>query len=241
MISAVVLTKNEENKITTCLERLLWCSEIIVIDDNSSDKTVFKARRMGAKVYRRSLDNDFSAQRNFGLKKARNEWVVFVDADEIVTEELSKEIMTVLQNPQAEGYFIKRQDIFMGKKMHGGEWGRNWLLRLGKGGEWSRKVHEQWKIPGKVGRLSSTLLHSPDQSLEGFVARLNHYSSLHAESNSEEGKSADLIKITCYPLIKFFDNFFVKGGWRDGVYGFVYAILMSFHSFLAWSKLWTSQ
>ena len=90
-VSAVVLTHNEENNIADCLENLAWCNEIIVIDDNSEDRTVEIAKRYGVIIYSHSLDGDFSKQRNFGLQKAKNEWVLFVDADERVPMELRKE------------------------------------------------------------------------------------------------------------------------------------------------------
>ncbi len=239
MISAVVITKNEEEKIPVCLESLSWCSEIIVIDDASEDKTRQLARKLGATVYERSLGADFSAQRNFGLAKAHNDWVLFVDVDEQVTRELASEIKLVLKGDM-DGYLIKRSDIFMGKRMTGGEWGANWLLRLGKKskGKWVRRVHEKWEINGKVGKLASPLLHSPTPSLRKFITKLNYYSTFHAKSNLEEGKRVSLVKIIFIPPAKFIDNFVLRGGYGDGIYGFVYAILMSFHSFLAWSKLW---
>lgn len=239
-ISAIVITKNEEEKIIDCLRGLSWCDEIVVVDDNSEDKTRVLAKKFGARVFRHEMV-DFASQRNFGLKRAKGEWALFVDADEVVTPELALEIRVVAKNSQTSGYLIKRQDIFMGKEMHGGEWADKYLLRFARGGAWKRKVHEKWQVGGRITKLHAPLLHSPSPSLKNFIDKINKYSLLHAQSNSEEGKKASLIKIVFMPMAKFFYNFIVKRGYKDGVYGFVYSALMSFHSFLAWSKLWAKE
>src|SRR2546423_7584770 len=103
MISAVVLAKNEEKNIKACLESLSWCDELIVIDDNSTDKTVDIARQKGARIYTHPLNNDFAQQRNFGLDKAKGDWVLFVDADERVPSALWYEIMQRTNEP-IDGY-----------------------------------------------------------------------------------------------------------------------------------------
>src|SRR5438876_10935937 len=109
-ISAIILVKNEEKNITACLKTLNWCDEIIVIDDNSEDQTVAVAKKLGARIYQHSLDNDFSQQRNFGLEKAKHEWVLFVDADERISAALVAEIELKINNHelQEDGYYIKR-------------------------------------------------------------------------------------------------------------------------------------
>src|SRR3972149_11239736 len=121
MISAVVITKNEEKNIERCIKSLLWCSEIVVVDDYSDDKTVKLAKKLGAKVYQHSLDNDFSEQRNFGLLKAKGDWVLFVDADEVVSAKLQKEIIKSITQNKHVGFYIKRYDVWMGKVLKHGE------------------------------------------------------------------------------------------------------------------------
>jgi glycosyltransferase involved in cell wall biosynthesis len=119
MISAVIITKNEEENIKRCLQSLSWCDEIIVVDDDSTDKTVEIAKKSGAKVYNRTMNSDFSAQRNFGLEKAKGDWVLFIDADEKVTSALWYEIMSHTNNPINEyaGFYIKRIDTMWGKEL----------------------------------------------------------------------------------------------------------------------------
>ena len=107
-ISAVILTKNEGKNLGECIRTLPFCEEIIVIDDYSFDKTVRIARGLGAKVFQRSLDGNFAAQRNFGLEKATNKWVLFIDADERVSHELKEEMEKEVPAPNNShlGYFL---------------------------------------------------------------------------------------------------------------------------------------
>lgn len=231
-ISAVVLAKNEEENIEKCLQSVGWCDELILVDDYSKDKTVEIAKEIGAKVFKRKLENDFSAQRNFGLSKASGEWILFVDADEIVSEDLASEIKRAIKTSDVNGYLIKRVGVV-----------EEWILRLGRksSGKWSREVHEVWNIKGKVGKLASPLLHSPASSFKEFVAKINKYSSLHAKENQKEGKKSNLLKIIFMPFLKFISVFFLKRGYKSGLYGFIFSIFMCFHSFLSWSKLWILQ
>ncbi|MGB9637354.1 MAG: glycosyltransferase family 2 protein, partial [Microgenomates group bacterium] len=214
MLSAVVLTKNEEENIKNCLEALLFCDEIIVVDDYSTDNTCNIASKIGTVIFKRSLNGDFASQRNFGLSKAKNLWVLFVDADEIVTEELKLEIISKVNDPlnQNIGYFIKRKTFFMGKQLRFGEAGKNRVLRLAKksAGKWERKVHEFWKVEGKIDILKNELNHFTCRNLDDFIGKINFYSELHAKSLLEEKKHSNLFKIIFYPPLKFFNNFFLK-------------------------------
>lgn len=239
-ISAIILSKNEEKFLLRCLSGLQWCDEIILIDDYSTDKSRDIAKRFGAKVYKRKLNNDFSSQRNFALKRAKTEWSFFVDADEVVTEALTREIQKNIEDGHLNGLFVNRQDIFMGKKMNGGEWGSKWLMRIArtKKGKWNREVHEILSIDGTTAKLSSPLLHSPSLDLKSNISKINIYSSIHSKSNKKEAKKANLLKIVLWPIFKFFVNFLFKRGYKDGTHGFVFAVMMSFHSFLSWSKQW---
>ena len=156
MISSVVLTHNAEATIAKTLGSLTWCEEILIIDDGSTDNTLSITRKLTSKIFKHPLDNDFAAQRNFGLSKAKNEWVLFIDSDEIVSPALAKEIREIAaprqlagtRNDNTVGYFIKRRDIMWGRELRHGEQGRMKLLRLAKRdtGKWIRPVHEVWDI-----------------------------------------------------------------------------------------------
>lgn len=242
-ISAVVLTKNEEDNIKRCLNSLSWCNEVIVVDDYSDDQTRKIAKELGARVYRRELNNDFAAQRNFGLEKARGKWVLFVDADEVVPSELAREIKQVVETSHVKGYFIRRDNFWLGKNIkHGGMAGVK-LVRLGmKGsGVWVRRVHEYWDINGKVGELSNKIKHYPHSSVSDMLSHVSSYFEIHAQENYREGKRSNIFRILLTPLAKFFNDFVLKLGFLDGMHGFVIAMIMSFHSFLSWSHLWFIQ
>lgn len=243
MISAVVLTKNEEENIVDCLESLSFAGEILVIDDDSDDRTAELAKLHGAKVISQPLNNDFSKLRNFALKNAKGEWVLFVDADERVSKQLASEIKTaVSKDSEILGYRILRQEVLWGKKMVSSQ-DRFHPVRLAKkgAGRWVRSVHEEWEIKGPIGQLSSPLTHLPHQTLREFVKEIDFYSTLHAKALSDEGKRPNVVKIVVWPIGKFLENFLFRKGFLDGGAGFIVSAMMSFHSFLAWSKLWLMQ
>ncbi|KKQ97726.1 MAG: Lipopolysaccharide biosynthesis glycosyltransferase [Candidatus Woesebacteria bacterium GW2011_GWB1_39_12] len=131
----------------------------------------------------------------------------------------------------------------LGKRLKHGEFWTNSFLRLAKKGtgKWKRAVHEYWDVKGKKGRINSPLLHYSHPTLHEFIAEVDWYSSLHSESNLKEKKKSDIFKIMLYPKLKFINNWIIKGGFLDGIEGFVAALMMSLHSFLAWSKQWIKQ
>lgn len=241
MISAVVLSKNEERNIKDCLQSIKdLASEIIIIDDYSTDKTLKIAKDFGAKVFLRHLNDDFSGQRNFGLEKAKNKWVMFLDADERVTDELAQEITTTIsKNEDVNGYFFKRNDFFGERILKYGEIANVRLLRLAKkdSGSWQRKVHETWDVKGQTKEFKNPLLHYPHSTITAFLKEINFYSSLHAESLKKEGMKPSLLRLIFNPLAKFISNYFLKKGFLDGTPGLITALMMSFHSFLARGKL----
>ncbi len=244
MISAIVLTKNNEDHIEKCLRSLSFCREIIIIDDFSNDKTLFKCQTLSKKcrIYQRRLDNNFAAQRNYGLSKVKNKWVLFVDSDEIVSASLKTEIISLLQNKKLDfdGYYLKREDVFLGKKLKHGETGKLYLLRLAKKekGLWQRPVHEIWQIKGKIGVLKNPLIHYPHNRLEEFLQKINFYSTLNAYYLFSLKQGVCLFGLIGYPTAKFLFNFFYKKGFLDGLPGFIHAVLMSLHSFLTRAKLY---
>lgn len=241
-ITGVILTKNSSRIIEKCVNSVSWCEEIIVIDDNSTDDTVSKAQKLGARVYTRSLGNDFSKQRNFGLEKAKGEWILFVDSDEIVSPSLKDEINRYTNNPinEYDGFLIKREDHLFGKKLRYGETGNIWLLRLANkdAGKWEGKVHENWSIRGKVGKLKNPLNHYPHPTISEFLQKINFYTTLRAEELSNKNVKVAWWDIILYPKGKLLVNYLFKLGFIDGIPGFLSAVIMSFHSFLVRGKLW---
>lgn len=241
-ISAVILTKNEENNIIDCIESLSWCDEIIVIDDNSSDRTVALARRKNVTVITHSLEDNYAQQRNFGLSQAHGEWVVFIDADERVSLSLQYEILSHVTDPmnQNKGYSLRRLDTMWGKKLTHGEVGSTKLLRIARkdSGKWVGNVHERWVIKGTALLLQHPLDHFPHQSSKEFISEINRYSTIRARELFDKNVRVSFFLILFYPIGKFIYTYFFLRGFLDGVRGLLVAIFMSFHSFLVRSKLW---
>lgn len=245
-VSAIILTKDEEKNIGNCLKSVEFCDEIIVIDDYSRDKTcslILQTDRR-IKIFKRKLKGDFAAQRNFGLKQARSEWILFVDADEEVNHLLQAEIFEVLKNrTQYSGFYIKRKDILWGRALLYGETGAIQLIRLGKrnAGIWHGVVHEEWDIKGKIGYLLNPLYHYPHQNIFSFLNSINYYTDLRAKELIERRDTVKAFEIVIYPTGKFFYNYIFRLGFLDGIDGFLISIMMSFHSFLVRGKVWIAQ
>jgi len=264
-ISAVILTKNEEKNIQRCIASLGWCNEIVIIDDFSKDKTIEKLfhlrgvpqaqHHLGGGIYKRHLEGNFAQQRNFGLEKASRDWILFVDADEEISEALASEIKSQISNLKSQnqnlkpksdlinGFYIKRKDYFLGKWLKYGETANVKLLRFGRKGQgkWDGRVHEVWKIEGKPAEFKNPILHYPHQTVSEFLKDLNYYTDLVVQCWKEEGRKISFWEIPVYPVGKFIQNYLLRLGFLDGAQGLIMAIFMSFHSFLAKSKYWLSR
>jgi glycosyltransferase involved in cell wall biosynthesis len=242
-ITAIILTKNEEKNIKNCLKSLSWCDEIIVVDDNSQDKTVEIARKHKAKIFINPLHGDFASQRNFALAKAKSEWVLFIDADEIVPDSLAYEIQNATGSNNFNGFYIKRTDILWGKQLRYGETGNMKLLRLAKkdSGLWEGKIHEKWNIKNPAGILQNPIRHFPHKTLGEFIKEINFYTDIRAHELNEINVRISFCGIFLYPLGKFMVNYVFKRGFMDKIPGLIFATVMSFHSFLVRGKLWILQ
>lgn len=243
MITTVVLTHNSATTIAKALTSVSWSDEVLIIDDASTDETCAIAQKMGATVFLHALDNDFAAQRNFGLAEAKEDWILFLDADETVSSGLARELQQVAEdsgNQKPLGYFLKRQDVMWGRVLQHGETNNVRLLRFAKrnSGLWIRPVHEVWQIKGIVGTLVHPLLHSPHPNVAQFLEKIGKYSTLNARYLYKQKTPAAAIHIVIYPVAKFFVNYIVRLGFLDGTAGAVVALMMSFHSFLTRAKLW---
>ncbi len=248
-ISAVILTKNEEKNLERCLKSLSFVDEIIIIDDYSSDKTKelvdFFKKKLNILFFQKRLSGDFSSQRNFGLQKAKNQWVLFVDADEEISSVLSKEIQLLTPENEIRCYYLKRRDFFWERELRFGEtiMTRNQgIIRLVKkdSGRFEGKVHEEFiffKQKAKTKKLSGFINHYPHQTTKEFLKTINDYSTIRARELFEKGEVPSLFQLIFYPMCKFLLTYFLYLGFLDGPAGFVYSFMMSFHSFLVRAKL----
>lgn len=243
-LSAVILTKNEEKNIQRAIKSIkiiTVINVITVIDDGSTDKTIEIAKKLGAVVISHPLANDYAAQRNFALQNAPTDWILFLDADEEITPELAKEIENLPEDSSYSAYNFKRIDTFWNTKMLHGEAGNCFVPRLVNKtkGNFVRPVHEEWNGTAPTKNLSGVLDHFPHPTIKEFVEEVNTYSDLNSDYFVKAGKRTNVLDILFTPLLKFIYTYFVKFGFLDGVAGFVYSFMMSFHSFLSRAKLYT--
>ena len=183
---------------------------------------------------------DFAASRNRLLKTAKTEWVLFLDTDETVSPELHKAIVKVCAGSGTPAaYRLRRRTHFLGRVLKYGETGHARFVRLARRdwGTWQRPVHEVWVGEGQLGTLPGYIDHA-EPTLTEFVAKINRYSELEATYRHELGRRASLLHVALYPLGKFVWNYLFRLGFLDGIPGVIMAFLMSFHSYLTWTKLY---
>jgi glycosyltransferase involved in cell wall biosynthesis len=242
-LTTVILTSNSETTVLKSINSTLFSDEILIVDDNSTDKTLELIKSINnpkINIVQNKLNNDFSAQRNLGLKSAKGEWVLFLDSDEYLTKKLKAEIQNILNsNPPYEGFYLKRKDLFLGKILKYGETGNIKLLRLAKRnkGLWQGSVHETWQINGKTTTLNYPIIHDRNLTIAQFLDKINTYSTLKAQELYQQNIEEDFLKTLTYPLAKFISNYFLKFGFLDGFPGLTMAWCMSWHSLLVRIKL----
>ncbi len=240
-LSAVILTKNNDSTIEKCIRSVSFCDEVLAIDDMSTDNTKIMLEKLGARVISRRMEGNFSDQRNEAMQNARGEWILFLDSDEVVSEDLEKEIIEVVNATKADAYYIRRRDWFWGTDLKYGEVSkarRRGIIRLVKknSGKWKGMVHEVFDCDGKTTVLSGYLEHYPHQTIRSFLREINTYSTIRAKELLDKGEKPTILKLLLYPPAKFMLTYFFYLGFRDGIPGFVYSFVMSFHSFLVRAK-----
>lgn len=247
MISALILTYNEENILPRCLKALDFVDEIIVFDSFSTDKTVSIARNLGAKIIQRKFDN-YAAQRNAGLNQinSKSKWVLMVDADEIVNNELKKEIIEVVNTDTETSMFrVRRKDMFQGKWLKYSSGYPTWFPRLFKYGEVTveREINEEYYTKGRVSNLNNHLLHYPfNKGVNWWFEKHNLYSKLESEKmrieinepfqfsmilSSDPVIRRKFLKRLSYkfpfrPQVVFIIFFIFKKGFLDGSTGYTF-------------------
>lgn len=227
-LSVVILTRQANSALGRHLNILGVADEVIIISDQKPKKGTLPKK---VKLFHHPLSNNFSSQRNYALKLATCDWVLFLDDDEKPSGDLLKEIPKVLDE-KIDGFKIKRLDIFYSQILQHGETGKTSLLRLAqrKAGTWHRPVHEYWKIDGNVINLRSPLYHFRHNLTTGFISRISHYSVLDAPALHQEGKPFSITRLLFLPPAKFFRNYVFYLGFLDGLLGLFHAYLMAIQS-----------
>ncbi len=240
-LSVVVITKNEEKVIERCLKSIRWANEVVVIIDNrSTDSTPDICRKYNCEVM-------FSDWLGFGLMKklavdsATNDWIFSIDSDEEVGDDLKNVILAVMQNPEYEGYRIRRIGYYLDKPILHCGWDRDYPLRLfnRKYGNFNDKiVHESVQIQGKIGRIDAPLFHYTHPMIHAHIEKMNRYTDLGAEQLIEKGKSSSILSAVIRGLIRFIKMYFLQRGFLDGKIGFILCHNSAFGVYLKYIKLW---
>ena len=232
-ISVVLLTRNEVHNIEACLKSCSFADEWIVVDDGSSDGTVETARRLGAKVFSRSLSGDWAAQKNFGIEQAAGPWIFLIDADERVTPDLAKQLQEAASGSRC-AYFVQRHNAFRHIHATHGILRPDWVCRMvpKTSVKVYGRVHEEIRVNCEKKRLGGTgLTHYPYRSWKLYFNKFNTYTELSAEKYLEEGRNVSFVKdIMLRPIWAFLKVYFINGGVLDGRAGFIFSINHAFYT-----------
>ncbi|MBN8550316.1 MAG: glycosyltransferase family 2 protein, partial [Deltaproteobacteria bacterium] len=231
--------------IERCLESVKWCDEVIVVDSGSKDRTLEIARRYTDKIFEREWPG-FVAQKRFALQQCSSDWVLNIDADEVVSPELRDQILGVLTDRSPEGnavdgYQLSRVVFYMKRWWRNGGWYPEYRLRLCRrsattwGGE---DPHEKAMVTGATKRLSGELQHYTYSNMTSQMNTLNKFSETAAKSMFARGERFSVVKLVGRPIARFIKFFFLKSGFKEGFPGFLVACIESFYVFLKYAKLW---
>ena len=225
-LSAVVIARNEESALGACLDSLAWCQEIVMVDSGSTDRTREIAVEKGARVIDHEWEG-YGRQKNFAVRQATNDWVLCIDADEIVGPELRASIEKALAAPAYRAYEMARRNRFLGRWLRHGEGYPDWSLRLfeSKTARWSDDpVHEKVVARGPVGKLDGDLLHDSADSLHNYLEKQNRYTTLQAEALHLAGMRPSVPKMVLGPVVRFVKFYFLRLGFLDGMPGLSFVL-----------------
>lgn len=243
-LSAIIITKNEEDNIERCVKSVQFCDEVIVVDAESNDRTVAIAQSLGARTFVRPWPG-YGSQKNFGAAEAQGEWLLFIDADEEVPPELAQEIHQVVANPQYDFYWLKIVTVFLHRQMKH-IFGHNPRLFRKTAGSWTGyQVHEQ--VQTNTGEkiilgdnlsalLVSPLLHHSHQTVASYLKRMADYTSLDAQQMAKHNRHRSGRKVSpawwlphYLAARQFIKLYFYKKGALDGYSGFMWSVLSAYY------------
>ncbi len=241
-ISATVITLNEEDNIAAALESLAWADEIIVVDSESTDRTVEIARRFTERIYVRAWPG-YSNQKNFAAQQASFDWVFSLDADERVSEGLAVELQKLKRGPEptVAAFEMPRLTFYLGRWIRHSGWYPDHKVRL-----YNRKaasfqgefVHESVKVNGRTERLSGDILHYTVQNASDHHQRIDRYTTLAARELYQKGRRATPLSMLISPAVAFLRSYIIKLGFLDGAQGVAIARFAAHYVFLKNLKLW---
>ncbi|MGB2660892.1 MAG: glycosyltransferase family 2 protein [Candidatus Omnitrophota bacterium] len=239
-VSVIVITKNEENNIAECLASATWADEIIVVDDESTDATRDIAKKYTDKVFTRKMENE-GRHRNWAYDQARNDWILSLDADERITEELSEEVSELLKNkPGFKAYTIPRRNYIGDHWLrYGGEYPAP-QTRLFLKGEFKyeeAEVHPRALMEGDCGHLKGDIIHYSHRDIADYVRSLNSHTTLEARKWFLTDRKMSLGHAVWRALDRcFYRRLLRKKAYKDGVYGLVVAVFSGLYQLVSYAK-----
>lgn len=243
-LTAAVLTYNEADMIEACLRTLSWCSQLLVLDTGSTDETVARARKLGARIIS-SSETSFAARRNELLAACNTDWILYVDADERVTPELAGEIETALNDGVADVLSFPRQNYFFGEQFAHGGWQDEVVTRAFKRTSlkgWQGTIHESPDFEGTVKRLSSPLWHFSHRSVKDGLEKSAAWTPMEAQLLADSGIGN---VSACTVLRKGFGEVWRRGvlqaGWKDGTAGSIEVLIQAINRMLVYMQVWELQ
>ena len=244
-ISAFIVCCNEERNIRRCLESIKWCDEIVVVDSGSKDKTLEICKEYSCRILQRDWSG-YVEQKRFGLEQCTSEWVLNLDADEEVSDNLRNEILELLAsdpntNSKINGYYLSRVVFYLGRWWRHGGWYPEYRLRLCRKSHttWGGKdPHEKAIVDGETRKLTGELHHYTYNDITDQITRLNKYASTAALSMFQDGRHSSFVNVIFNPLSRFIKFYLIKKGFLEGLAGLIVACLESYYVFLKYIKLW---
>jgi glycosyltransferase involved in cell wall biosynthesis len=243
MLSVIIITKNEAPHIARCLDTVSWADEIIVLDSGSQDKTTALCRLYTDKVYETDWPG-FGIQKQRALEKARGDWILSIDADEVVTDELKNEIEQAIKSTHYAGFHIPRLSSYCGRQIRHGGWWPDYVLRLFRrdAGHFTESVvHERVLVQGQTAQLKSPLLHEAFINLDEVLHKVNSYSSLNAQLLYQRGRRSSVSKAIFKALWTFIRTYWLKAAFLDGRQGLMLSISNAEGTYYKYLKLWELQ
>jgi glycosyltransferase involved in cell wall biosynthesis len=247
-LSVLIMTKNEEEFIGRCINSVAWADQVVVIDSGSTDRTREIAASLGASLYEQEWLG-YAAQRQKGIALAQNDWILFLDADEIVTPELAQSIQQVMSGSpdQQDGYSLNRRGDMFGIVLpnFSSPWKRLTFVRLFNrrcsAYDTAMLVHEEVRVAGKIIPLQGDLLHWRAHQLDEWFSTSNRYATLEAEVMNQRGVQANGLIIFFRFIMRFCWCYLFRGGFRLGTRGVIYAMWAATAEFFRYAKLWEMQ
>jgi glycosyltransferase involved in cell wall biosynthesis len=239
-LSVTIITKNEAAAIGDALTSVTWADELIVVDATSGDETVAIAKQHTARVIVREWPG-YVAQKNYAASIASHDWILSLDADERVSPALGDEIRATLNaDPVASGFRMPRVTFHLGRWIRTTDWYPDYQLRLydRRVAEWTgRYVHEGVSVRGHVATLGGELQHFAYRDVADHLETIDRYTTYAARQMHEAGQRAGLLRLAGHPPVAFLRNYLLRGGFRDGVPGFIISAMNAYYVFLKFAKL----